>query len=159
MTDSEMNTEHLSIPELIKAARDELHDGSTEGVLAFWRNDRGDREVRLSRSDALIRVAESKFQSDDFDGAVALWGAFKSGLGCRDNHEANLRAFRYISFLAEAGNVAAQEVLLVDYLHGLNGLEKDAQKFLYWCDRAIQGGSKLAKEELEKFKNTLGNKN
>lgn len=146
-----MNTEHTSIPELIKAARDALHDGSTEGVLAFWRNDNGDREQRSFRSRELIDLAESKFQPDDYDGAVELWSAFKSGLGCIDNDEANQRAFRYISFLAEAGNVSAQEVLLIDYLHGLNGLSKNQQHFLYWCDRAIHGGSRLAQEERKKF--------
>jgi TPR repeat protein len=139
-----MDVSQKSIAELVKAARDELHDGSTEGYLAFWRNETGDREVRLSRSDKLIALAESSLKPDDWDGALELWNAFKSGLGCRESSEAEKKAFHYISLLAEAGNTRAQEVLIADYLHGLNGLPLDKEKALHWCNRAAQNGSKFA---------------
>ena len=147
-----MDTNQKSIAELIKAAHAELHDGSTEGYLAFWRDELGDREERLTRSDKLIELAESQLKPDDLDGAVELWSAFKTGLGCRNIVDGNRKAFHYMNLVAEAGNTPAQEMLLVDYLHGLNGLPVDKERFLYWCNRAMLGGSKLASKELKKYK-------
>ena len=147
-----MDTNQKSIAELIKAARAELSDGSTEGYLAFWRNEHGDRDERLAKSDKLLAEAESLFSPEDLEAAVDLWSAFKSGLGCRNVIDANKKAFHYMSLVAEAGNISAQEMLMVDYLHGLNGLPVDKERFLYWCNRAILGGSNLASKELKKYK-------
>ncbi len=139
-----MDADTKSIAALVRAARDELHDGSAEGYLAFWRSDAKDKDDRLSRSDRLIAEAESLLKPGDWDGALELWNAFKSGLGCRNNIEAEKKAFCYINLLAEAGNTKAQEVLIADYMHGLNGLPLDKERALHWCNRAAQNGSEFA---------------
>ncbi len=104
----------------------------------------------------LIQDIEDRLDGNDTDAHVDLFIALRSGLGAGSQEERNERALRYMKKLANFGNVPVQEMLMMDYLHGTNGVPNSIQCFLHWAKVAAENGSILAKEELAQFRGTSG---
>jgi TPR repeat protein len=122
------------VPAMIELARVKLAVGDAEG------------------SSCLIRMAEEALSDQDFDAWVDLWGAYRQGLGDGSQELKDAKALNLISQLAETGNVPAQEILMMDYLCGTNGVTQDSDKFLFWATRAMEAGSAVAARELKMFR-------
>lgn len=109
-------------------------------------------EGNLELSNELLAKAERVIQPEDLDGLVEIWSAIAmERLGDFAPDLRDKKAHDYLLLLAEAGNVRAQEILMIDYLEGLNGLPQSFESFLFWNERAIAAGSELAKRERRKF--------
>jgi TPR repeat protein len=104
-----------------------------------------------SRSEALIARAEALLDDDDLDGHVELWSAYRAQLGAGSPEEKFAKAVGHITHVAERGNVIAQEMLMMAYLHGTVEVRKDPNNFLKWAKRAAAAGSERAIEEIDKF--------
>lgn len=104
------------------------------------------------QSEDFLRRAEKLLRADDWDGRVSLWLAFQHGLGYGTLEQNNAKAFAYLVELCEHGNVPAQEILMINYLHGHNGVTQNSDKFLHWAHRAAEAGSPLAQTEIHKYK-------
>jgi TPR repeat protein len=101
-------------------------------------------------SDRYLRLAERLVESDDLDGIAELFSAYRlDRLGSVDYQERDKLANKYLTLLAEAGNLFAQETLMIDYADGLHGLPVDISKFEFWAERAAANGSVLAQKELK----------
>ena len=114
------------------------------------------REARSRGDDAtahaLVVEAESLLTPDDLDGMVEVWSALRNEwMGSFEPDERFNRAAKLLEQLGEAGNVRAQEMLMIDYLEGLGGFAQSVRKFLYWSERAMKNGSIAAAEERRKF--------
>jgi hypothetical protein len=108
---------------------------------------RGERE----NAQALLSEAESLLTPEDLDGLTELWSAISmERMGDFGPEERDRKSGELLERLAEAGNVRAQEILMIDYLHGLNGRNASFLKFLEWSERAAAGGSLLAAAERRK---------
>lgn len=108
---------------------------------------RGENE----KAHALLLDAERLLIPGDLDGLTELWSAISmERLGDFEYEERDLKAGALLERLAEAGNVPAQEILMVDFLDGLNGRTPDFLKFVEWAERAAANGSSLAASELQK---------
>ena len=100
----------------------------------------------------LLTRAEAVLRLDDLDAIVDLWSAIAlAWLGDFEPDERGRRSTYYLELLGEAGNLPAQEMLMINYLEGANGVDRSEEKFLYWSERAMGSGSELAREEREKF--------
>jgi hypothetical protein len=99
----------------------------------------------------LLSQAESLLTPDDLDGLTELWSAISmERMGDFGPEERDRKAGELLERLARAGNVRAQEILMLDYLQGLNGREASFIKFVEWSERAVAGGSLLAAAERKK---------
>lgn len=99
---------------------------------------------RKSESDKWIDKAEATLKPGDLDGHISLNGAYSLGLGRGEREILERRALHHLEQVAIAGNTTAQEGLALHFLHGLNGCEKDANRFEYWIGLAINAGSSRA---------------
>lgn len=99
---------------------------------------------RKSESDKWIDKAEATLKPGDLDGHISLNGAYSLGLGRGEREILERRALHHLEQVAIAGNTTAQEGLAIHFLHGLNGCEKDVNKFEYWIGIAINAGSSRA---------------
>ena len=104
-----------------------------------------------NRSQALMARAEALLDDDDLDGHVELWSAYSAGLGVGSPEKKYAKAVGHITHVAERGNVIAQEMLMMVYLHGTIEVRKDPDNFLKWAKRAAAAGSERAIEEIDKF--------
>jgi TPR repeat protein len=105
----------------------------------------------IDRSNDLVDQAEKLLRPEDLEGRVELWSAYREGLGKGTQQQKDAKALNLIAEVAASGNVPAQEILMMDYLEGTNGVQKDPERFHSWAKRAAKGGSVLAAEELKKF--------
>ncbi len=109
-------------------------------------------------STEFIRAAEQAFDARDPDQYVDLWSAYRSGLGGGTQAFKDQRALELLTQLGELGNVTAQETLMTEYLHGLNGVPRDETMFFYWATAAAVLGSVAARTELDLHKRRKGAK-
>ena len=99
---------------------------------------------RESDSHQWIDKAEQGLKPGDLDGHISLNGAYSLGLGRGDRDVQEARALHHLEQVALAGNAVAQEGLALNFLHGLNGCEKDVGRFEYWIELAVAVGSPRA---------------
>jgi TPR repeat protein len=128
----------LAIQKLIVPAEKGSIDAMIE--LAHIARDQG----RKSDSDKWIEKAEATLKPGDMDGHVALSGAYELCLGRGDYATQQGLALYHMEQVAIAGNTYAQEDLALRYLYGLNGCEKNENRFDYWIGLAINLGSPRA---------------
>lgn len=112
-------------------------------------------EGNQSESEALVTRAQGVLADDDFDNSVEIWGAYRQGLGEGNQAEKDSKALALILRLAERGNVAAQEVVMMDYLLGTNGVARNAAEFERWAMLAASNGSQAAAAELRAFRTSV----
>jgi hypothetical protein len=113
---------------------------------------RAREEGNFNLSNELIVKAEQTVRPEDLDGIVELWSAIgMERMGDFDPEVRDRKSHEYLLLLGEAGNVRAQEILMMDFLQGLNGVARDIDKFLYWSQVAIENGSEVARSERRKF--------
>jgi TPR repeat protein len=95
-----------------------------------------------------IKIADLNSPQD----MAELWTCIDTaGADLFDYKDKHRRAKLYLITLANLGNLFAIETLMLQYLHGMNGVEKDESQFKYWANIAIECGSESAKNELRKF--------
>jgi hypothetical protein len=99
---------------------------------------------RKSDSDKWIDEAEATLKPGDLDGHISLNGAYSLGLGRGEREILERRALHHLELVALAGNTTAQEGLALHFLHGMDGCERDVNKFEYWIGLAINAGSSRA---------------
>lgn len=128
-----MVSDDYTIDEMVQLALDERAAGNLEA------------------SNKWIWHAERMVLPHDTKGLTALWSAMRMGLGGYELEVGEEKAMRYIIAVANADNWVAQEIVMIDYLEGLNGFPQDFERFRYWAERAKALGSTLAVKELKKF--------
>lgn len=127
----------------VSIAEDVLRVAANEGCveamieLAHFARDAG----RLEESNDWIDAAENSVDVDDLNGHVALSGAYSLGLGRGELADLQRRAAAHLNHVALAGNSVAQEDLALQYLYGLNGLDRNDREFEKLIEMAIKGGS------------------
>lgn len=105
-----------------------------------------DRGYKFEQSYETYCEAEKIADLNNLDHLAELYFAFDFHFAKNDG-----KSEKYQLALAEVGNTFVQEGLMMCYLNGGRGIKKDESKFLYWCERAIEGGSQLAKSEKRKY--------
>ena len=85
-----------------------------------------------TESENLILKAENLLKKNDFDGRVDLWNAYRAGLGAGTREDQDRKALEHLYALAHAGNLMAQEILMMDYLNGTNGVSTDILESKKW---------------------------
>jgi TPR repeat protein len=128
-----MSDQSYTIEQMVQLALDERSAGNLEAGQKW------------------IHRAENLVLPNDYEGLTALWSAMCLGLGCSNFEESQAKALSYISRVADADNLKAQEIVMIQYLEGTNGFPQDIERFKYWADRAKSLGSELAIKELKKF--------
>jgi TPR repeat protein len=74
-----------------------------------------------------------------------------AGADLFDYRDRAKKANYYLTVLANLGNLFAIETLMIHYLEGINGVEKNDEQFKYWANKAVEYGSESAKNELRRF--------
>ncbi len=99
--------------------------------------------------DKVVRYLTELGEAGDTDAYIRLGEYFESGLlgGEPDSHI----AFEKYMLAANAGDL--QGILLVgDFLHDGNGVEKNIQEALLWYERGAKAGSKMAADRIGQIK-------
>ena len=103
--------------------------------LAYKTYDGG--EISLSEC-WIVAAEEALMVNEDLDGRSSLLSAYNLAFGPGDRDEQECRAKFHLEKLASSGNWIAQEQLAKNFLYGMNGFEKDENKYKYWIQLAAQ---------------------
>ncbi len=137
--------EKLAVEYALKS--DALGSSSCHSLLAkaYWEARGGvDENWQKAR-----KYAESglKHFADDWWALGVLGDIYKSGCGVEQDE---IKGFGYHLRAAKTGCVNAQYCVAVNYAYG-NGVAKDLQEAVYWCQKAADAGHQKAKEFLKEL--------
>jgi TPR repeat protein len=100
----------------------------------------GDREEALT----WIKLLEAAAATGDADACLRCYHAYRLNWALLGSPETQIIGSNYLRRAADLGHSQAQRLLALEFRSGANGQVKDEAHYLYWIDKAIEGGEDSA---------------